>query len=129
MANQVHTLNAEIRDDKLLRTYPYGGIAGRGRGTDVMFIAKQPTYWEARKGFAFAGETGQFVLQHMKRKGFKVNQIYVTYMIKLFARSRKPSRKVLDLSLEYLEKELELVKPRLIVALGMDVMRAFDVKG
>ena len=70
MAEQIHTLNVEVREDKVLARFPYGGISGRGRGTDVFFIGKAPSYWVARKGIAFSDEVGEFVLQHMKRKGF-----------------------------------------------------------
>tara|TARA_R110000765_G_scaffold77455_3_gene152190 strand:- start:5778 stop:7997 length:2220 start_codon:yes stop_codon:yes gene_type:complete len=130
MAEQIHTLNVEVREDKVLARFPYGGIAGRGRGTDVFFIGKAPSYWAARKGIAFSDEVGEFVLQHMKRKGFTNDQLYVTYMIKIQAdKRRKPTRKVLDLSLAYLEQELQIVKPKLIVALGTDVYRTFGVKG
>jgi uracil-DNA glycosylase family 4 len=130
LANQIHTLNEEVREDKVFSRYPYGGISGRGRGSDVFFIGKAPSYHAAKKGIAFNDEVGQFVLQHMKRKGFDVGQIYVTYMIKTQAnKNRRPTRKVLDLSLEYLERELELVKPKLIVALGTDVYRTFGIKG
>lgn len=129
MADQIHTLNQEIHEDKVLGKYVGGGISGRGRGTDICFILKQPQYWEVKNNQGYTGEAGQFLLKHMGRKGFKPSQLYCTYMLKVYSRNRKVSKSAYDTCIDYLERELELVKPKLIVALGADVMRLFGIKG
>ena len=40
MAEQIHTLNVEVRDEPVFKQRGGHGISGRGRGSDVMFIAK-----------------------------------------------------------------------------------------
>lgn len=129
MAEQIHTLNQEIRDDKVFSSRPYGGISGRGKGK-IVFVMKQPSYHEAKSGIAFSDESGQFMIQHMKRKGWQQDDLYCTYALKVFAQtSRRPTKQMVDDSLFYLQEELELIKPKLIVPLGAEVMRIFGVKG
>jgi len=129
MADQIHTLNQEIRDDKVFSSRPYGGISGRGKGK-IVFVMKQPSYHEAKSGIAFSDESGQFMIQHMKRKGWQQDDLYCTYALKVFAQtSRRPTKQMVDDSLFYLQEELELIKPKLIVPLGAEVMRIFGVKG
>ena len=92
----------------------------------VMVIGEQPGDQEDLAGRPFVGPAGQLFNDVLKQVGFDRQKLYVTNAVKHFkyeARGKrrihqKPNMGEIQRCRWWLGKELELVKPKLIVAMG-----------
>jgi uracil-DNA glycosylase len=92
----------------------------------VMFVGEQPGDAEDIAGKPFVGPAGQLLRKSLTEAGFDVAKIYLTNAVKHFKWTAKCKRRIHErprqdeiLACRYwLDREIELVKPRAIVALG-----------
>lgn len=92
----------------------------------VMFVGEAPGDMEDRKGRPFVGPAGQLFDRTMAEAGIDRGEVYVTNAVKHFKflmrgkrrLHQKPDYKEILACKPWLLSEIELVRPRLIVALG-----------
>jgi len=107
--------------------YPLGNI-----NADVIFIGEAPGYQTRQKnGITFCGNrSGDYFLKICSKHGIHAGNSLFTNVVKCQAQyNRTPS---IDEFLEcgkYLDNEIELCKPLIIVAVGNSAIRHFDNKG
>lgn len=133
------TALAEKRDEALhCRACPLWADAtqtvfGEGpAGAAAMFVGEQPGDQEDRQGRPFVGPAGQLFDRALAEAGIDRAQAYVTNAVKHFkfelrGRRRihqKPLYKEVLACKPWLEAEIELVAPRLLVALGATAAQA-----
>jgi DNA polymerase len=89
------------------------------RNADVMFIGEGPGADEDRKGEPFVGRAGQLLNRMLVAAGFKREQVYIANIVKCRPpNNRDPNVDEAAACRAYLERQIALVQPRLIVCLG-----------
>lgn len=86
---------------------------------DIMFIAQAPGREENERGSMFVGPSGKVLNRLLEQIHLRRNAVYMTNMLKCFLpRCRKPRQDEIDACDVYLEQEINLVNPRILVPLG-----------
>ena len=86
---------------------------------DLMFIGEGPGFHEDRQGRPFVGPAGQFLDGLLASIGTNRSQVFIANMIKCRPpENRDPMPHEISACQKYLERQIELVNPRLIVTLG-----------
>lgn len=92
---------------------------------DFMLVGEAPGHQEEQKGEPFAGPSGAKLDQILKAMGLSREQVYLSNVCKFrpatknqTVNNRKPSPEEMATSLPFLKAEIDIVKPRVIVALG-----------
>jgi DNA polymerase len=99
--------------------------AGNSNAT-VMFIGEAPGATEDKVGTPFMGSAGKFLDHMLETIGLKRSDVYITNIVKYRPpKNRDPSPKEISESLTYLDRELRIINPKLIVFLGRHSMNAF----
>jgi DNA polymerase len=98
---------------------------------DVMLVGEAPGASEDKQGRPFVGRAGKLLEQLLAEAGLRREDVYITNVVK--ARppgNRDPRAGEVAHHMPWLERELELVRPRLVVPLGRHALRHFapDVK-
>jgi DNA polymerase len=108
-------------------------VFGEGRpGARVMLVGEQPGDQEDLKGRPFVGPAGQLLDWALEKAGIDRKEAYVTNVVKHFkwvprGKRRihsKPSSMEIKACLPWLEAELEVVRPEVIVLLGATAAQA-----
>ena len=93
---------------------------------DIVFIGEAPGKNEDEQGKPFVGAAGKFLNEMLEMVNLKREDIYITNIVKYRPpnnRDPEPSEK--EKFLPYLQEQLDIIKPKLIVTLGrhsMDVL-------
>jgi DNA polymerase len=93
---------------------------------DIAFVGEQPGDQEERQGRPFVGPAGQLFARAMTEAGIDRDQVYLTNAVKHFKFEQRGKRRIhskptageVKRYRPWLIKELELVHPKLVVALG-----------
>ena len=89
------------------------------RNTDIMFIGEAPGENEDLSGTPFVGRAGQLFDRYLDVVGIPRESVYIANMLKCRPpKNRDPKPEEQDLCIEYLNKQIALIKPKLIVCLG-----------
>jgi uracil-DNA glycosylase len=108
-------------------------VFGEGRvRARVMLVGEQPGDQEDLKGRPFVGPAGQLLDWALEKAGIDRKEAYVTNVVKHFkwvprGKRRihsKPSSMEIKACLPWLEEELEVVKPEVLVCLGATAAQA-----
>ncbi|HZA98958.1 MAG TPA: UdgX family uracil-DNA binding protein [Gemmatimonadales bacterium] len=109
-------------------------VFGEGpRSAEVMLVGEQPGDQEDRQGHPFVGPAGRLLDEGLEQAGIDRSQVYVTNSVKHFKfvvieRGRrlhkKPSAGEVRACNPWLQEEIRLVNPRVIVALGATAAQA-----
>lgn len=101
------------------------GVPGCGNpGADVMFVAEAPGYHEDRSGQAFTGDGGVLLDSMLEGIGLQRSDVWLTTVLKCRTpRSRSPFPDEIEQCEGYLFREIALVQPLVICALGNTAAR------
>jgi DNA polymerase len=112
-------------------------VLGEGPvGASIAFVGEQPGDQEDLQGRPFVGPAGQLLDRAMQEAGIDRSRVYVTNAVKHFKYElrgkkrihQKPTAGEVKHYRWWLDKELALVRPRLIVALGATAVQALAGK-
>jgi DNA polymerase len=99
------------------RTQTVFGVGNRG--ARWMFIGEAPGAEEDRQGEPFVGRAGQLLTSMLKALGFRREDVYIANVLKCRPPgNRDPKPEEARACRGYLERQIELVSPTLIVAVG-----------
>jgi DNA polymerase len=85
----------------------------------LVFIGEAPGGDEDRQGRPFVGKAGQLLTRIINSIGPKREEVYITNIIKCRPpHNRNPQRVEIATCAPFLEKQLEIIQPRIICALG-----------
>ena len=98
----------------------------------VMLVGEQPGDEEDKKGLPFVGPAGRLLDRALEAAGVEREHLYVTNAVKHFkwqARGKRrlhktPAQREIDACHQWLEREVQSVKPHVIVALGATAAKA-----
>jgi uracil-DNA glycosylase family 4 len=93
---------------------------------DIVFIGEAPGKNEDEQGKPFVGAAGKFLNEMLEMIGMKREDIYITNIVKYRPpNNRDPLPNEKEAFLPYLQEQLDIIQPKLIVTLGrhsMDVL-------
>jgi len=85
----------------------------------VMFVGEAPGYWEDVKGQPFVGAAGELLDQLLSEIGFSRDDIYIANVLKCRPpENRDPSSDEIAACTPFLNRQIQIIGPRLIVPLG-----------
>jgi DNA polymerase len=86
---------------------------------DIVFIGEAPGADEDMQGEPFVGRAGQLLNKILEAIHFKREEVYICNILKCRPpNNRDPQQEEIDTCEPYLWKQLEIIKPKLIVCLG-----------
>lgn len=89
------------------------------RDADIMFIGEGPGEQEDLQGVPFVGAAGKFLDDMLSIIGVNRKNCYIANIVKCRPPgNRDPQDEEQDACIDYLRKQVELVKPQIIVCLG-----------
>ncbi len=87
--------------------------------SEVVFIGEAPGAEEDLQGEPFVGRAGQLLNQLLASVGFRRDEVYICNVLKCRPPgNRDPLPSEIEACSPYLVKQLEIIKPKLIVSLG-----------
>lgn len=86
---------------------------------DLMLVGEGPGYHEDRQGLPFVGAAGELLTKIIEAIGATREQVYIANVVKCRPPdNRDPTPAEVDACRGYLEAQIDLVKPRVLVLLG-----------
>jgi uracil-DNA glycosylase family 4 len=93
---------------------------------DVVFIGEAPGKNEDLQGKPFVGASGKFLDEMLETVGLKREDIYITNIVKYRPPdNRDPAPAEKKAFLPYLQSQLEVIQPKVVVTLGRHSMNCF----
>jgi uracil-DNA glycosylase family 4 len=102
-------------------------VPGQGaENADIMFIGEAPGWHEDQQGLPFVGPAGMFLNELISSIGLKREEVYITNVVKCRpSQNRDPMPTEIHNCRHWLDRQIELIKPRMIVTLGRYSMAMF----
>jgi DNA polymerase len=113
-------VNCPWRDRKSVTVPPEGPI-----DSPLMVIGRNPGYVEDQNGRPFIGPAGKHLDRLFDDAGISRSKVYITNTVKCYGGPGDPCPidEVFDCCEDFLKRELNLVKPKLIMPFGFDAYR------
>jgi DNA polymerase len=115
-------LHAEIERCKNCELAKHRTKVVPGEGPEdakLLFIGEAPGYNEDQQGRPFVGQAGQYLDQLIGMIGYKRSQVFIANVVKCRPpENRDPMPGEIMACGQWLEGQLDLIKPRVIVTLG-----------
>ena len=115
-------LNAEIERCRICELAKHRTKVVPGEGPEnarILFIGEAPGWYEDQSGRPFVGSAGQYLDQLIGSIGFKRNQVFICNVIKCRPpENRDPMPGEIQACRKWLDRQLEIINPRVIVTLG-----------
>lgn len=95
-------------------------VIGEGNhNTKIMFIGEAPGKNEAETGRPFCGRSGKILTELIESIGLKREDVYITNVVKdRPPENRDPTDKEIKIYGQFLDKQIEIIKPKVIATLG-----------
>jgi len=95
-------------------------VPGKGNfNSDVIFVGEAPGKNEDLQAEPFVGVAGKKLLLALEHAGVSRDEIYITNTVKCRPpKNRVPSTLERETCHEYIQKEIEIIKPKIICVLG-----------
>ena len=102
-------------------------VPGEGaEDAEVMFIGEAPGWHEDQQGRPFVGPAGKFLDELLASIGLRREQVYIANVIKCRPEAnRDPLPTEIQNCRKWLERQIELIQPKMIVTLGRYSMEMF----
>lgn len=102
-------------------------VPGEGHDhAEIMFVGEAPGSNEDQQGRPFVGRAGQFLDQLIDSVGLHRQDVFITNVVKCRPpNNRDPMPFELATCLPYLEQQIELIDPRVVVTLGRHSLGTF----
>jgi uracil-DNA glycosylase family 4 len=92
----------------------------------IMFIGEGPGFHEDRQGRPFVGAAGNYLNELLEKIGLKRDQVYITNVVKCRPPgNRDPEPEEIEACRPYLDRQIDLIRPRLVITLGRFSMQRY----
>ena len=101
-------------------------VAGDGNpDADIVFIGEAPGKKEDEQGIPFVGASGKMLNEMLASIGLERQDIYITNIVKYRPpNNRDPFPQEKAVFLPFLERQIEIIQPKIIVMLGRHSMNS-----
>jgi len=103
-------------------------VPGEGpEDAEIIFIGEAPGFHEDQQGRPFVGAAGKFLEELLEIIGLKREQVFIANVIKCRPPgNRDPLPEEIEACKPFLDRQIELIQPKLVVTLGrFSMARAF----
>ena len=102
-------------------------VPGEGpEDTEIVLIGEAPGFHEDQQGRPFVGSAGQFLEELLESIGLEREDVYICNVIKCRPPgNRDPLPEEMEACKPYLDRQIELISPRMIVTLGRFSMERY----
>jgi len=104
-------------------------LAAPGEGpvdSDIMFIGEGPGFHENQQGRPFVGAAGKYLEELLAAIGLKREDVFITNVVKCRPpNNRDPLPDELAACSDFLERQIQVINPKVIVTLGRYSMARF----
>lgn len=102
-------------------------VPGEGQpNAELMFVGEGPGYNEDRQGRPFVGAAGHFLNEMLESVNLERKDVFITNVVKCRPpQNRDPRPDEIEACSEYLERQLRLIKPKVLVTLGRHSMEKY----
>jgi len=125
----LNELYEEIAACQLCEIAKYRNRVVPGEGAedaDIMFIGEAPGWYEDQQGRPFVGPAGQYLDELLASINLRRGQVYIANVIKCRPpANRDPLPTEIRSCHRWLERQIEIIRPRVIVTLGRYSMAMF----
>ncbi len=91
----------------------------------LMFVGEAPGEEEDIQGRPFVGRAGELLTRLITKMGFKREDVYIANVVKCRPPgNRKPLQDEIETCIPFLRKQIEVISPKVIIALGDVATRA-----
>jgi len=127
---QLNKIKAEILEQNICPELAEGAtqlVFGDGSpGAELVFIGEAPGKSEDKQGLPFVGAAGKFLNEMLAGIGLQRSDVYITNIVKYRPPgNRDPSSSEKAEFLPFLQSQLEVIRPKLVVTLGRHSMECF----
>lgn len=107
-------------------------VFGEGNvDAEIYFLGEAPGFYEDRDGRPFVGQAGKLLDKNLENIGLKREDVYISNVVRFRPpENRDPEPEELLAFAPYVDEEINIIQPKLIVTLGRFSMGKFlpDVK-
>jgi len=117
----------EINNCSYCKKYKIGQLFVPGEGNPcakVIFMGEAGGVTEAKLGLPFRGRAGKFLNKMLDKIDVKRKDIFITSPVKYFPGRRAPTKEEIIHGMVHTRKQIEVIKPKVIVLLGNVALRA-----
>ncbi|TET95176.1 MAG: uracil-DNA glycosylase [Dehalococcoidia bacterium] len=116
---ELHRRIASCPDCDLCRTRSHT-VPGEGPpNAEVLFVGEAPGFYEDQQGRPFVGPAGRFLDELIASIGLRRDQVFITNVVKCRPPdNRDPLPGEMEACRKYLQRQIELIRPKVIVSLG-----------
>lgn len=130
---ELEQLAQQIRACELcgLHSARTNAVPGAGRpDADIMFIGEAPGYHEDQQGLPFVGASGKYLGELLTMIGLTRSDVFITNVVKCRPPgNRDPQSEEIDTCVPaYLDKQIQVIQPKIIATLGRFSMALFFPK-
>jgi uracil-DNA glycosylase len=102
-------------------------VPGEGpANADLMLIGEGPGFNEDKQGRPFVGASGQFLTELISKAGYKREEVFIANVVKCRPpNNRDPQPDEISACGHYLDRQIALINPKVIVTLGRFSMAKF----
>ena len=102
-------------------------VLGDGNpNADIVFIGEAPGKKEDEQGLPFVGASGRFLNEMLETAGMVRGDVYITNIVKYRPpNNRDPSTAEKVAFWPYLQRQLEIISPKVVITLGKHSMEQF----
>jgi DNA polymerase len=95
-------------------------VPGEGpENAEIVFVGEAPGWHEDQQGRPFVGPAGQFLEQLLALIGLRRTEVYIANVIKCRPpQNRDPLPAELEACRKWLDRQIEIIRPKMIVTLG-----------
>ena len=124
--SELYAAIARCQKCALARTRTHA-VPGEGpEDAKIMFIGEAPGFHEDKQGRPFVGAAGQFLEQLLASINMRRDQVVIANVIKCRPPgNREPLPDEIEACRPFLDRQLEIIKPKVIITLGRFSMARF----
>jgi DNA polymerase len=123
---QLDAISKEIERCKICRRASSGkAVPGEGSpDAKIVFLGEAPGKTEAATGRPFVGRSGKLLRLMIRGLGLKESDVFITSPVKYLPDRGTPSREQIIHGRTHLSRQLDVIKPKIIMLLGKTAVAA-----
>jgi len=116
---ELHQRIASCTDCDLCRARTQA-VPGEGPSNpEILFVGEGPGFYEDQQARPFVGPAGRFLEELLASIGLRRDQVFITNVVKCRPpNNRDPLPGEIDACRKYLQRQIELLRPKVVVSLG-----------